>query len=104
MLERWAQGWKFDLRGLSTPDALRKVLAGFVFPTIFEVAPEYADAIEPLRDADIPRSRLEGQLGELLDFSVRVNGRVIRHFLCDVYAGPFEDDEQLLGAILLRSA
>ncbi|MDQ0614033.1 hypothetical protein QF046_001674 [Microbacterium sp. W4I4] len=43
-------------------------------------------------------------LREMLDSPVRVNGALVRLFLCDVYDGPFPSDQEKLGARLLRSA
>lgn len=80
------------------------MLAALVYPTISEVAPEYATAIEPLRGADIPKTELDGPLAEILDFWVRVDGTVLRRFLCDIYDGPFDNEEELTTAILRRRA
>lgn len=104
ILERWSRGWNFSLRGISVPDALHAMLTAFVFAAIADLVPELAHEVEPLRDAHIPDTALDGPLRDALDFPVRVNGRLLREFLCDVFDGPFTDDEALRGAILLRSA
>lgn len=104
IIERWAEGWGFSLGDITADSAVHSMLSAFVFPALDELVPEFAEAVAPLRGAEIADADLDGRLRDVLDFPVRVNGGLLRQFLCDVFDGPFSDDEELLGAILLRSA
>lgn len=103
ILERWADGWNFSLAGIAVLDAVTKMHATFVFPTTTDLVPEYAEAVEALRGAELNDEQLDGELGDLLNFPVRVNGALLRVFLCDIFDGPFWDEEANVGAIMLHS-
>lgn len=104
VLERWADGWGFSLAGIAVPDAVHKMHVALVFPTIADLVPDFAEAVDQVRGIAVDDDDLDGPLGDMLDFPVRVNGALLREFLCDVFDGPFADDQTKLGALLLRTA
>lgn len=103
VLERWAEGWSFSLAGIDVPEAVRMMHSAFIFPTISDLTPDIAGAVEALRNVQFGDEQLDGELGDLLDFAVRVNGALLRDFLCDMFDGPFSSEDAKVGAILLRS-
>lgn len=70
VIERWADGWGFSLAGIDVGTAVHMMHVAFVFPTIAELAPDFATTVDQVQGADIDDDDLDGQLGDLLDFPV----------------------------------
>lgn len=100
VLERWARGWTFSLAGMPEPKALRWIHLALVFPVVDELLPKLG---EMARDLEVDTDALDDKMRQSLDFPIRVNGALLRDFLCDAFDGPFSSDEARLGAILLRN-
>ncbi|MDR7188122.1 hypothetical protein J2Y46_000938 [Microbacterium sp. BE35] len=97
LLERWAEGWRFSLRGIDEEAAMRKFMLGIVFPALGELSDEERDGL-PRRIVVV-----EGVTRVLPDFTVRVDGALVRLFLADAYDGPFPSLPQRLAAVAQRS-
>ncbi len=85
------------MEGINTFDALFKFVAAFIEPSILELR------IPVLRRALMRAKNRHGRREDLPAYQLRVDGRLIRRFLVDIYDGPFATEEDLLVATVRRS-
>lgn len=97
VLQRWAEGWGFNLGDINEFDALFSLVFAFLLPTIEELPNTLYKDVKQVRKG---KRRPE----TLPSYTLRVDGSAVRHFLVDTYDGPFDNDDSLLGAMMLRSA
>lgn len=97
VLERWAEGWGFNLGDINEFDALFSLVFAFLMPTIEELPNSLYKDVQQVRKG---KRRPE----TLPYFTLRIDGAAVRHFLIETYDGPFDSEDSLLGAIMLRSA
>jgi hypothetical protein len=97
VLERWAEGWGFNLGDINEFDALFNFVFAFLVPSIEELPNSlYKDVLQVRNGKRRPET--------LPSYTLRIDGAAVRHFLVDTYDGPFDSDDSLKGAIMLRSA
>lgn len=97
VLQRWAEGWGFNLGDINELDALLNLVFGFLVPTIEELPNKLYKDVQQVRKG---KRRPE----TLPSYTLRVDGSAVRHFLVETYDGPFDSDDSLRGAMMLRSA
>ncbi|MEW1835956.1 hypothetical protein [Microbacterium sp. NPDC079995] len=96
VLQRWAEGWHFNLGDINIVDALFKLVFAFLVPSIEDLSDN--KLIRDVRRAR--RRKLDPKT--LPAYTLRVDGATLRLLLIDLYDGPFDDDESFKGAVLLR--
>lgn len=96
VLERWAEGWSFNLDGINPFEALWRLTRAFVIPTLEE------DNDQTLTEALHLAKAGTAERDEVPDYLVRVDGRLVRLFLVDSFDGPFEEDGEQREALLRR--
>ncbi|MBM7827703.1 hypothetical protein [Microbacterium aurum] len=97
VLQRWGEGWSFNLGGINAVDALFKLTFEILLPSIEELPGSrlFNDLEQVRRGGRRPES--------LPPYTLRVDGSLVRYFLIDIYDGPFSSDGARLGAALLRT-
>lgn len=97
VLARWADGWSFSLGAINEFDALFHLVFIFLVPSIEELPNNlYKDVMQVRKGKRRPET--------LPSYTLRVDGAAVRHLLVETYDGPFDSEESLMGAMMLRSA
>ncbi|NYF17009.1 hypothetical protein HDC37_001837 [Microbacterium sp. AK009] len=98
VLQRWAEGWSFNLGDINAVDALWHLVFTFLVPTIEELPNGrlYRD-IQQVRNG---KRRPE----TLPSYTLRIHGAAVRYLLVETYDGPFTDDTSRNSAIMRRVA
>lgn len=97
VLERWAEGWRFSLDGIASVEALHKLVYAFVLPTIAELP-------DRKLHKTVQKALRSGRGQEAVPtYVLQVDGAAVRHFLVDVFDGPFTSDRDLNRAMIGRT-
>lgn len=92
VLERWADGWSFSLEGINTVEALMNLVYAFLLPAIKDLPNSSLHrAVQQARNGDRARNSLP-------QFTLQLDGGVVRYFLLDIFDGPFAADEDFMAA------